>query len=204
MIIENSFEQGDQKWHDARIDSVGGTGLSKIITNKKLERSKSRDDYLLEKAGGIISREIEPTYQSWAIKWGHKYEPIAREVFEMTMGFKIDTCAMIFADEQRNWHVSPDGHRVKDGFGLEVKCPQLKEFRRTVAENDIPTKHILQCQSGLALTGWDYWWFMSFFPGLKPFIKKVYRDEEAIKIIKVEVKLFLRDLNELIEDSKNV
>ena len=200
MIIETSFNLGDKFWHNARIESVGGTGLSKIITNKKLERSDSRPDYLLKKAGGIISRDVEPTYQNWPMKWGHKYEPEAREVFEMALGLKVDTCAMIFADEQKCWHVSPDGHNEKERFGLEIKCPQLKEFKKTVSHNKVPTKHNLQCQSGLALTGWDHWWFISFFPGLKPFIKKVERDEETIKIIKVEVKLFLRDLHNLINE----
>jgi len=202
MIIENSFNQGDTAWHDARIDSVGGTGLAKIITNAKNEPSKSRPAYMEEKAGDIISRDPKPTFQSWEMKWGHKYEPVARELFSFVEKVEVETCAMIFYDENKNWHISPDFFNEKLRFGGEIKCPQLKEFRKTKKENKLPTKHILQCQAGLALTGWDKWKFMSYFPNLEPFIIDVERDENLIRLIKVEVKMFIEDLNELVNKLK--
>lgn len=202
MIIENSFEQGDKAWHDARIDSLGGTGLSSIITNKKAEPSKSRPDYLLEKAGDIISRDPKPNFQSWEMKWGHKYEPAGREVFESVKDIKVDTCAMIFADDGRRWHISPDFFNESERFGGEIKCYQIKAFQKCVDDNKLPTKHILQCQAGLALTGWDFWWFVAYFPGLKPFIIKVERDEPLIKTIKIEVRMFQNDLDKLIKKLK--
>lgn len=203
MIIETGFNQGSIKWHNARIDSLGGTGLSKIITNKNAERSDSRPGYLEEKAGDIISRNPKHIYQTWEMKWGHKYEPEARRLFELVKSEKVDTCAMIFLDESRTWHISPDFFNEEQRFGGEIKCPQIKEYRRTIKANKLPTKHILQCQAGLALTGWDYWKFMTYFPGLKPFIINVERDESLIKIIKAEVRIFLRDLNNLIEELKS-
>jgi hypothetical protein len=198
MIIENSFEQGDPLWHEARIDSVGGTGLPKIVTAVSNEPSASREAYLLEKAGDIISRDPKPTFQSWEMRWGHKYEPSARELFSFAHGVEVETCAMIFNDDLRRWHISPDFYNEKLRFGGEIKCPQLKEFRKCKKENKLPTKHILQCQAGLALTGFDTWKFMSYFPNLEPFFITVDRDEQLIKIIKVEVKMFLEDLDELI------
>jgi predicted phage-related endonuclease len=203
MIIEKSFDQGSEEWHAARIDSIGGTGISNIITNGKLERSKSREDYLLEKAGEIISRQAKPNFQSWEMKWGHMYEPEARDLFSFTQGIEVETCAMIFYDESRSWHISPDFFNLEKEIGGEIKCPQLKEFKATVDGTKLPTKHILQCQTGLALTGFKKWAFMSYFPGLKPFITWVDRDEVAIKIIKAEVSIFLKDLNKLVEEMKN-
>ena len=203
MIIETGFEQGSIEWHGARIDSIGGTGLSKIITNAKAERSGSRPDYIEEKAGDIISRDTKPNFQTWEMKWGHKYEPKARELFSIVNRIEVDTCAMIFFDETRSWHISPDFFNEKERFGGEIKCPQIKEYRRTIKANKLPTKHILQCQAGLALTGWDRWKFMTYFPGLKPFVVNVERDEPLIKTIKAEVKIFLRDLNSLIEELKS-
>jgi len=199
MIIEKSFLQGSPEWYEARIDSVGGTGLSAIITNAKAEASKSRAGYLLEKAGDIISRDPAPNFQTWQMKWGLKYESQARETFEFIQGVEVDTCAMIFYDENKNWHISPDLFNADLKFGGEIKCCQLKEFKNTVDGKKLPTKHTLQCQAGLALTGWDRWFFMSYFPGLKPFITPVERDENLIKIIKVEIRMFLEDLNAFIE-----
>lgn len=201
MIIENSFNQGDTPWHDARMKSVGGTGISKIITSKGA-RSKSRDDYLLEKASQALTGKAKPVFQTYEMLWGHIYEPESRKLFEFVHGIKLSQCAMIFNDENKNWHISPDFFNEKLRFGGEIKCPQLKEFRKTKKENKLPTKHILQCQAGLALTGWDKWKFMSYFPNLEPFIIDVERDENLIRLIKIEVKMFLEDLNELVNKLK--
>ena len=198
MIIENTFNQHDPEWYDARLDSVGGTDISKIITTKGV-RSKSRDDFLLEKASQRITRKSKSVYPTYEMKWGNEYEPHARKIFEFVHGIKLSECAMIFADENRDWHISPDGYNEDLKLGWETKCPQLKEFQKTKKDGKLPTKHILQVQTSFALTGWDSWWFMSFFPKLKPFMIEVKRDERLIEIIKAEVKMFLRDLNELTE-----
>lgn len=198
MIIENSFLQGDPAWHEARLKSIGGTGIKKIITSKGVQ-SKSREDYLIDKASQIITGKKKTIFQTYEMAWGHEYESEARSLFEFTNEIELSQCAMIFDGENKNWHISPDGFNKALKIGFEGKCPQLKEFRNTVDGGKLPTQHILQCQSGLALTGWERWWFMSYFPGLKPFIIPVERDENLIKIIKVEIRMFLEDLNAFIE-----
>ena len=203
-IIENSFSQGDPEWHDVRIDSVGGTGLAKIITNVNAERSKSRPKYLIKKAGDIISRDPEPSYSSWEMKWGHKYEPEARDMLSFVIGQETKTCAMIFADEKRNWHISPDCYNdeLAIKWGGEIKCYQLEGFLECREKKQMPPKHNLQVQAGLALTGWDHWKFMVYFPNLAPLIFKIERDEPLIRIIKAEVNLFNRELETLVEKLK--
>ena len=201
MIIETSFEQGDTEWHEARLKSIGSTGISKIITSRG-ERSKSRDDYLIDKASQIITGQKKQIFQTYEMLWGHTYEPESRSLFEFIHGIELSQCAMIFKDDSRRWHISPDGFNEGIRIGFETKCPQLKEFEKTVDGGKLPTKHILQVQSGLALTGWDTWGFMSFFPGLKPFIIEVKRDERLISIIRAEVNLFLKDLDARIKKLK--
>jgi|GEM_PF-3286203 len=202
MIIENSFLQGTPEWNTARINSVGGTGLSKIITNVSAERSKSRRAYLVTKAGDIISRDPEPTYSSWSMKWGIKYEPEARETFAFVKGVEVKTCAMIFANDKKNWHVSPDFYNDNLRWGGEIKCYQLEGFLECEARGRMPSKHNLQIQAGLALTGWDYWWFVAYFPNLAPLIFKIERDEKLIKIITAEVNIFNRELTDLVKKLK--
>ena len=202
MIIETSFEQHSEDWHDARLDSIGGTDISKIITTKGV-RSASREDFLVDKASQIITRRSKPIFPSYEMKWGTEHEPAARRLFEWKKDIELSECAMIFNDEKRNWHISPDGFNEKLETGWETKCPQLKEFRKTIAGNKLPTGHILQIQTSLALTGWEKWWFMSFFPGLKPFMIEVKRNDDLIRIIKVEVQMFINDLGRLIDELKS-
>lgn len=197
MIIENSFDQQDHEWFEAKLDSVGGTDISKIITTKGV-RSASRGDFLIEKASQIITRKCKQLYPTYEMTWGNEHEDSARSVFEFATDIKLSQCAMIFNDDNRNWHISPDGYNEDMRLGCEIKCPQLKQFMKTVDGQKLPTEHILQVQTSLALTDWGVWWFMSYFPGLKPFIIEVKRNEELIGFIKEEVKLFLDDLNDLI------
>lgn len=201
MIIENSFGQHDPEWFDARLDSIGGTDLSKIITSKGT-RSNSRDDFLIDKASQIITRRVKPLFPTYEMNWGTEHEQEARRKFEWDSGIELSECAMIFSDNKRNWHISPDGYNEELEIGWEVKCPQLKKFIKTKEGGKLPTEHILQVQSSLALTGWKVWKFMSFFPGLKPFNIDVERDEDLIRKIKVEVRMFHNDLYKLIEEIK--
>jgi len=199
MIFENKFKQGSESWLAARMQSIGGTGISKLITTKGA-RSKSREDYIYTKAGQRLTGKSKSVFQTYEMTWGHTYEPEAREIFEITKDVEVETCAMIFSDENRNWHISPDGYM--DNAGLEIKCPQLKAYDKYVSGGVLPTEHILQVQTSLALTDFEHWFYMVYFPGLKPMILKIERDETLIKIIKAEVKIFNRDLENLINRLK--
>jgi len=203
MIIETGFKQHDTEWYEARLSSIGATGISKIITSKGV-RSKSRSDYLYEKASQLLTGQSKPLFQTYEMKWGNDYEPEARELFSLLKDTEIEECAMIWNNEAKSWHVSPDGYgSFEKTFGLEIKCPMLKTHDGYLESGTLPTAYKLQVQSSLALTGWESWYFMSYFPGVTPLIIEVKRDEELIKIIKAEVKIFLRDLNTLIERLKS-
>lgn len=199
MIFENEFEQGSEEWLTARMQSIGGTGTSKLITTKGA-RSKSREDYLYTKAAQRLTGRSKQIFSTFEMTWGHEHEPEARDIFSITKDIEMKTCAMIFSDENRNWHISPDGYT--DVAGLEIKCPQLKAYDKYVSSGVLPTEHILQVQTSLALTGFEYWYYMVYFPGLKPMILKIERDEALIKIIKAEVNIFNRDLKTLITKLK--
>jgi len=202
MIIEKSFEQGSEDWLAARLKSIGGTGIQSIITSTGIP-SKSRAGYLYEKASEIISGKAKPFYPTWEMRWGKDHEPEARDLFSFLMGVEVEQCAMIWADGKKQSHISPDG-RVIIGKpnGLEIKCYQLKHFDAVKESKKVPTEHILQIQKGLAITEWELWWFMAYFPNLEPVIIPVERDENLIRIIKIEEALFIEDLDKLIKKLK--
>ena len=198
MIIENSFKQGDEKWHKARLNSVGGTGISKIITSTG-KRSKSREKYLYEKASQSLTGQSKPLFKTYEMQWGTDHEAEARDLFAFSKDVEVSECAMVWLDEDKKHHISPDGLMLDLQEGLEIKCPQLQTHDDYLESGKLPTQYKLQVQTSLALTGWEVWHFLSYFPGVKPFFLEVQRDEELIKIIKVEIKLFLKDLQQLIK-----
>ena len=195
MIIERSFSQNTPEWDNARLWSVGGTGISNIITSTG-QLSKSRENYLIEKASQRLAGYCKPVYPSYEMKWGTDHEQEARDIFSFIHDVEVDTCAMIFADENRNWHISPDG--LLENSGIEIKCPMLKTHLKYLECGALPTEYRLQVQSSLALTGFDRWWFMSYFPKVEPLIIHVERDEKLIQIIKDEVSRFNEELDAFI------
>ena len=202
MIIETSFTQGSDEWHKARLFSVGGTGISNIITSTGKE-SKSRENFLIEKASQRITGRAKPIFPSYEMLWGTEHEPEARESFSFIKDAEVSECAMIFSDDKREWHISPDGYMPDKEELLEIKCPQLKNHLEYLKAGTLPTTYRLQVQSGLALTGWNTGWFMSYFPGVKPLITPIKRDEKLITIIKDEVARFLSDLDTLVTQLKS-
>ena len=202
MIIETEFEQGTPEWHSARLGSIGGTCISQIITTTG-QPSKSREGLLLQKAHEIITgKPCKPSFKTFEMQWGNDHEPEARELFSFIKGVEVDQCAIIWNDEHKRSHVSPDGLVTELKNGLEIKCYQLKHFKEVKDVKTIPTENILQVQKSLAVTGWDIWWLMFYFPGLQPNIIPVERDESLIKLIKVEEILFFEDLEKLIKELK--
>ncbi len=198
MIIERAFEQGSPEWHQALIGNMGATSLKKIITSKG-ERSKTRGKYMWELAEELISGERVPGFQTYWTKRGLILEPEARTVFEGIMGFKVEEVAMIYPNEKKECHISPDGIMEDQRKGLEIKCLSLEVFDKYKNKGVLPTEFKLQIQDSLAVTGWDSWYFMLYYPELTPMIIEIERDEEFIKLIKAEKTIFLRELNTLTE-----
>ena len=207
MKIESGFIQGSQEWLNARLGSVGGSqdGISNIISSKgDRTTDKRRNDYVNRIAQErITGKPTKNNFSTFETKWGHEHEPEARKLFSFVKGFSVEECAMIWADDKKQNHISPDGIIIEIEKGLEIKCPQLKAFRKYIKAWKLPTDHILQVQTSLAVTGWVSWYYMVYFPGLKPMILEIQRDEPLIKIIKAEITIFNREVNTLIAELKS-
>lgn len=200
-IIED-IEQGSPEWHALRCGSVGGTGMSKIITSKG-ERSESRENYLWQIAQEIIEgKSLESWKGNAYTNRGKELEAEARAMFAYENNIELKEVAMI-KHNSLYFHVSPDAIFTDETCGYEVKCFGLQEYHDCKKKGILPTKNKLQVQTSLALTGWESWWFHVYFPTLEPLYLKIERDEALIKIIKAEIRLFCREVDRLIEEVKN-
>jgi hypothetical protein len=54
----------------------------------------------------------------------------------------------------------------------------------------------------MMVTGFKTWWFMSYYPGLKPLILEIQRDDKFCEMIKNSVEGFCSELQSLIEKLK--
>ena len=104
-----------------------------------------------------------------------------------------------FVIPMKKYHCSPDG-LGEDNGGLELKCPKMKTHISYLLSNTFPKKDYNgQVQGSMLVTDLPHWWFMSYYPGLRPFIVKVERDEEYIEKLRVALNKFCLDLAETIK-----
>ena len=199
-IIIDEFEQYSPEWYAACAGNVGASSLDKIITTTGA-RSKQREDFLLQLAGEKITGKQEETFQSLAMQKGKEREAGARALFEMLYNIEVKQCALVYKDEWKLCHCSPDG-LIGEKKGIEIKNPTMKTHIKYLLQNTLPTEYLLQTQMSLYVTERESWYFMSAFEGLPPLIIEVQRNEKLIEIIGKEINEFNQELLLLVEKIK--
>ena len=203
--------QGTQEWIEARLGIPSASNYSKLITTKG-KRSTSFDGYCMGLAAEVLTGKpyswhkseltitsaspyspdtaIDPNELD-ALDWGTYYEPEARAYYSLltdTDVVQVDFCK----HPNLEAGCSPDGliDVNQDGMlgGLEIKCPKNPQIHMEYYKSgEIPTKYIQQVQGCMWITGRGFWDFMSYHPKLKPFICRVYRNDDLITAMTEEV-----------------
>ena len=82
---------------------------------------------------------------------------------------------------------------------MEVKCPNTATHIDTLLALSIPEKYITQVQAQMSCTGRQWTDFVSFDPrmpeNMRLFVKRVYRDDAAIKKMEADIADFLEQLH---------
>lgn len=201
-IIIDNFLQGSDLWMKEKAGNPGASDISKIITSKG-ERSKQRDEYMRQLAGELITGECEETVQSIHMKNGLEREGEARTLFEMIHNVDVRRVALIYKDEQKQYHVSPDG-LVGDEAGIEIKCPMMKTQVKYLLDGKLPTDYFSQIQMSLYVSERKYWWFLSYYKKLPPLILRIERDGAFISKLKAELDAFCVELQITVKKLKDL
>lgn len=198
-IVIDSFDQRSPEWMAARAGNPGASSISKIITTKG-EISKQREEFLYQLAGETITGKCEDgAYLSQAMINGIEREESARALFEMVKGVEVRQVGIVYKDERKHCHVSPDGLVDEHNATLEMKNPMMKTHVKYLIDGKLPTDYFGQCQMSLYITERELCYFMSAFDGLPPLILEVRRDEGFIGKLAVALDDFAADLARLVE-----
>jgi hypothetical protein len=173
-IIHEDLEQGSPEWLAARRGLMTASEMNLVLTPtlKPSNNDKTRA-HIYEIAAQRITDWTEPTYIGDAMLRGHADEITARDLYSDRIepveekGFITRECGGFTLG------YSPDGCGVMGNFGIEVKSRIQKHHIKTVITNEVPTEYMLQVQTGLLVTGWDYMDYISFSAGLPMWIIKV-------------------------------
>lgn len=190
--------QNTPDWFQARVGIPTASNFDKIITSKG-EPSKTRIKYMYQLAGERITNKYsEDIYQTPSMLRGIQMEEEARSLYEMLTGktvIKVGLCKM---EGGLICGASPDG-LVDENGGIEIKCPMVHTHIEYLLNNKLPTEYFQQVQGELFVTGREWIDFISYYPGIKPFILRVEPDKEFHKKLRVELEIFCNELNELTE-----
>jgi putative phage-type endonuclease len=200
MAIIINCEQRSDEWFSLICGNVGASSVDKIITTKG-EPSKQRDDYMMTLAAERITGKGEVGYTTQAMLNGIEREAEARTLFEMAHGVDVQQVGCIFKDDLRLCHCSPDG-LVGSKSGFEVKNPLSKTHVKYLLSGKLPSEYFCQVQFSLYVSERESWYFMSHYPGLKPFIIEVQRDEKWIEKCHTELTAFNQELAVMTEKLK--
>jgi len=192
--------QGTEEWHKVRLGMPTASNFDKLITTKGLP-SKSAKKYMYKVAGEFITGIPEETYQSAAMIRGNEIESEARSFYEMVKGTEVKEIGFVLGDPDYDYGCSPDGFVGDDGM-IQIKCPIIATHVGYLLNNKLPTDYFQQVQGELFVTGRKWSDFISYYPGLKPLIVRVERDEKFISTLTIEVNLFCDELKEIIKQIK--
>ena len=189
-------EQLSDEWFEARCGIPTASCFDKIVTSRGAMSTQAKS-YLYQLAGESLIGIKTETYQNAAMQRGIELEGEAINLYELMNDVEVERVGICFSDETRRFSCSPDGLVGEDG-GLEIKCPLIHTHIEYLLGGKLPTKYIQQIQGALLITDRKWWDFMSYYPGLKPLVVRVERDETFIEKLSTALIEFTLELEETI------
>jgi hypothetical protein len=193
-VIEvfDSIEQGTPEWHACRL---GIPTASRFATVMAKGEGKTRREYLLRLVGERLTGEPSESYTNTHMERGKEMEAEARDTYEFMQDVECKRVGFIRSGDKG---ASPDS-LVDDVGGCEIKT-KLPHLQLDVLLRDrLPPEHVAQCQGFLWVAEREWVDFVSYWPKLPLFVKRVYRDEPYIKYLAAEVAAFNDELLTLVE-----
>lgn len=181
-IIEN-LEQGSEQWFQVRTGRPTASNFDRIITPTGKDSSQW-EGYAIDLMADCIRPDMVDFVGNRHTDRGNELEPEARDLFSATMGLTVQQVGFITRDDGIVG-CSPDGLIYREGkpiAGLELKCPLAKNHAKYLVEGVLPKDYAPQVHGGMAVTGLDFWYFMSHCQGMAPFILRVERDGFTTKV----------------------
>jgi len=190
--------QGSPEWYAAKLGIPSASNFDKIICVDGAP-SKQQRKYLYQLTAEIISKKSEETYQSEDMLRGKEMEAEAKKLYELITRSKVTEVGFCLSD---GYGASPDGLIGKNGC-LEIKCPKAEtHIGYLLNGSSLPVEYVQQTQGQLLVTGREWVDFMSYYPGLRPFIVRVKRDKKFIPALKKELEKFCTELKQTVRRLK--
>ncbi|MFA5196745.1 MAG: lambda exonuclease family protein [Bacteroidales bacterium] len=199
-MIKHICEQKSEQWHNLRWGLITGTRAKEMFAGKS---TATYQNLVYQLAGEILNAEIdEPDYSNEWMERGVELEPQARQLYEGLFDCHIEQVGFVTPDidnEFVEWvGISPDGLTSDSGL-IEIKCPKLTTHLAYIKGDKLPSEYKYQVYFQLYVTGLDYCDFISYYPGLKPFITRVLPDKEIFAEIEAKLREVIFEVSNVLK-----
>lgn len=174
----NDIEQGGEEWLALRRGILTASEMRLIMTPTLRPASNDKERaHMFELLGQRITGYTEPHYISDDMLRGHEDEIEARIRYAEHFA-PVTECGFVTRDMGGfTIGYSPDGLVGDDGL-IECKSRRQKYQIETILADEVPAEYLLQCQTGLLVTGRKWLDFISYCGGLPMFVKRVWPCQE--------------------------
>jgi hypothetical protein len=188
MIQVINCDQGSTEWRFARLGIPTASQFSAV---KAKGEGKTRRTYMMKLIGEILTGEPCENYSNDHMERGKEMEQDARNLYSFHVDIEPELVGFI-----RNGRkgASPDSLIGTNGM-CEIKTKLAHLQAEVLLADKVPTDHIAQCQGNLWVAEREWIDFVSYWPRMPLFVKRVYRDEAYIATLAKEVDLFLAEMD---------
>lgn len=194
--------QGTPEWHQARCGMTTAScffDAISVMTRKSGDRIAGDPTAAAERYAADIAIELisgkphgEPP-KAWILERGHTMEAAARMIYEARTGAFVTEAGICKTDDGL-FGYSTDGLVDNDGL-IEIKAPIDSTKILAMWQTGDVSEYMHQMQGGMWITGRKWCDFIMYVPDLANaskdlFVKRIYRDEEFIDAMVLELMRF--------------
>lgn len=188
-------EQGTPEWYAARAGIPTASEFDTVLAKGKGGgESKTRRTYMLKLIGERLTGAPMYSHSNEHMERGKEMEAEARNLYAMVSDLEPVQIGFM---RRGDAGASPDS-LVGDTGLLEIKTKLAHLQLDVLLTDELPSEHRAQCQGQLWIAEREWVDFVSYWPGLPLFSKRVFRDEDYIKRLAEAVRVFNEEMEETI------
>jgi hypothetical protein len=187
-------EQGSPEWYACRLGIPTASEFDTVqAKGKGGGESKTRRTYMLKLIGEQITGQPKYDYSNDHMERGKEMEAEARDLYAMVTD--VEPVKVGFM-RRGDAGCSPDSLIGTNGIS-EIKTKLAHLQLEVLLSDRLPPEHVPQTQGQLWIAEREWCDFVSYWPGLPLFIKRVHRDEDYIRNLAAAVQAFNDEMQEL-------
>lgn len=190
MLEIINCEQNSPEWDKARCGVITASAFKDVLAKGQ---GKTRRTYMLKLAGERITGESADSFSNVHTERGHELEGEILNLYQEHTGNTVEKCGFM----QDVFGYSPDGLVGDDGL-FEAKLKLAHIQAEILLKDEVPSEHKAQLQGGLMVSARKWIDFTSYCPGMPIFIKRVFRDEQYIAGLRIELQQFEEELQDVV------